>query len=157
MNTLRRITAAGALGLLAATLLSGCHGSSEAAGDDAAPVTLAKVEGADLYTVTLTANAVDRLGITTGTVAAPAAGLHSPGTRPVTATVPYAAVVYDSDGSTWTYTETGQDSFVRRAIDVEAIVGSTAYLTSAPPVGTPVVVVGAPELLGAEYEIAGEE
>jgi len=71
--------------------------------------------------------------------------------------VPYAAVVYDSDGSTWAYIEAAPRTYVRRAIVVDSIVGGTAYLRSGPPVGTPVVVVGAPELLGAEYQIAGEE
>ena len=49
------------------------------------------------------------------------------------------------------------DTYVRKAITVDSIVGDTAYLTKGPPAGTQVVVVGAPELLGAEYEIAGEE
>ncbi len=154
-TTRRRTAAAWALGLLATALLSGCTGSSEASGDDHPTVTLQKVDGTDRYQVTLAAEAVTRLGIRTDAVRAVPAG--TPVAPGVTTTVPYAAVVYDADGSTWAYTLAGTGSYVRAAIGVDSIAGGTAYLTTGPPAGTAVVVVGAPELLGAEYQIAGEE
>jgi len=144
------------LALLAATVLSGCRASNEATGDDESPVTLEAVTGTDRYQVTLTQEAVDRIGLRTDTVHTVAAGAAGNGAD-VTASVPYAAVVYDSDGSTWAYTVVKSDTYVRTAIAIAAIEGDTAYLTSGPTSGTPVVVVGAPELLGAEYQIAGEE
>jgi hypothetical protein len=144
------------LAVLAVCTLSGCRAGVEAAGDDASPVTLEAVTGTDRYQVTLTQEAIDRIGIRTATVGAVAAG-SAGATKGVLARVPYAAVVYDSDGSTWAYTVVGTDSYVRTALGITAIEGDTAYLTAGPPVGTPVVVVGAPELLGAEYQIAGEE
>jgi hypothetical protein len=160
MRTGRSITKAGALltvlAVLAATLLTGCRGSDEAAGDDQSPVTLKAVTGTDRYQVTLSPEAVDRIGIKTDTVhavTAKAAGVP----KGVNASVPYAAVVYGADGSTWAYTVVETDSYVRSALKIASIAGDTAYLTSGPAKGTAVVVVGAPELLGAEYEIAGEE
>jgi hypothetical protein len=65
--------------------------------------------------------------------------------------------VYDSDGSTWTYATAAPRTYLREPIVVERIDGDAAILTRGPAVGTAVVVVGAPELLGAEYQISGEE
>ena len=42
-------------------------------------------------------------------------------------------------------------------IEISSITGKTVQLKSGPPVGTQVVVVGAPELVGAEAGISGEE
>ena len=71
--------------------------------------------------------------------------------------IPYSAVVYDTDGSTWTYVNTTGRTFVRDRITVAAIEGHSALLSAGPAVGARVVTVGAPELLGAEYDISGEE
>jgi hypothetical protein len=43
--------------------------------------------------------------------------------------------------------------FVRHAIDVLRIDGERAILSSGPPVGTPVVIVGSQELYGTEYAV----
>ena len=75
----------------------------------------------------------------------------------VTTTIPYAAVVYDSEGASWTYTRAGEHTYVRAEVTVDRIQDDLALLTAGPEVGTAVVVVGAPELLGAEMQIAGEE
>ena len=69
---------------------------------------------------------------------------------------PYAAVLYDPSGETWVYTSPGRLAFVRAPIRIDRIVGDRAFLSSGPPAGTDVVTVGAPELLGVEYEV-GEE
>jgi len=42
-------------------------------------------------------------------------------------------------------------------ITIKSISGDVATLSSGPSAGTPVVVVGAPEVLGAELEIDGEQ
>ncbi len=151
----RRVTTACAFAVMAASLLSGCTQGSEASGDDSSSVSLERVSGTDRYQVTLSDQAADRLGIETDTVRSVPAGTH--GVAGVRSTVPYAAIVYDNDGSTWAYAVARTGTFVRRAVTVESIVGTTAFLTEGPPTGTAVVVVGAPELLGAEYQIAGEE
>jgi hypothetical protein len=64
--------------------------------------------------------------------------------------VPYGAVYYDAKGATWAYVNTGPLTFERRPIGVERVVGDLAVLSDGPSVGTPVVVVGAPLLYGAE-------
>jgi hypothetical protein len=71
--------------------------------------------------------------------------------------VPYSAVVYDTDGSTWTYVNTAARTYVRQPITIVAIRDDIAQLSAGPPVGAPVVTVGAAELLGTEYNISGEE
>jgi hypothetical protein len=150
-----RAGAAVVLAALAAATLTACRSSSDVAGDDGPAVTLTKIRGTERFEVALAGNAVTRLGIATKPVAAAPHTAARPG---VTTTVPYAAVVYDFDGSTWTYTALADGrTFVPTAIDVQSVERDTAYLVSGPKVGTQVVVVGAPELLGAEYQIAGEE
>jgi len=71
--------------------------------------------------------------------------------------IPYSAVVYDHDGSTWTYVNTAARTYERKPITVAGIDGDIAQLSAGPPAGTEVVTVGAAELLGTEYNISGEE
>jgi outer membrane murein-binding lipoprotein Lpp len=146
MFTSKRI----AIGAAAAVtlILAGCTGTD--ARVEQPQSTVKPIAGSPVQQVQLTEQAMRRLGITTGLVQAAA--------RPGQArtTIPYSAVVYDADGSTWTYVNTAERTFVRRSITVRVIDGSTAILTSGPAVGTAVVTVGAPELLGAEYDISGE-
>lgn len=150
------------LGLAAAVVLAlaGCGSATGAAGP--APATLKPVAGSRVQQVQLSAAAVHRLGIQTQPVR-PAGGA-SPGHAGVRAArasagavIPYSAVVYDTDGSTWTYVNTSGRTFVRDRITVAAIEGRSAMLSTGPAVGARVVTVGAPELLGAEYDISGEE
>jgi outer membrane murein-binding lipoprotein Lpp len=140
-----------AIGAAAAVtlILAGCTGTD--ARVEQPQSTVKPIAGSPVQQVQLTEQAMRRLGITTGlvqTAARPGQGART--------TIPYSAVVYDADGSTWTYVTTAERTFVRRSITVRVIDGSTAILTSGPAVGTAVVTVGAPELLGAEYDISGE-
>ena len=64
--------------------------------------------------------------------------------------VPYGAVYYDAKGAPWVYVNTAPLTFERRRIGVERIEGDVAVLSEGPPVGTPVVTVGAALLYGAE-------
>ena len=116
------------------------------------PAQVVPVAGSSVPRLVLTPSAVQRLGIQTRPVAAaapPAAG--------ATEVIPYAAVVYDTDGSSWTYVQTAADTYVRQRITVTVIRGDVALLSAGPPVGAPVVTVGSAELLGTEYNISGEE
>ncbi len=76
--------------------------------------------------------------------------LQQSGSEETHKVVPYGAVYYDAKGATWVYVKTEPLVFERQRIDVERIVGDLAILTDGPSVGTPVVVVGAPLLYGAE-------
>ena len=64
--------------------------------------------------------------------------------------VPYSAVYYDGGGAAWVYVNTQPLTYERQRIGVERIEGNLAVLSKGPPVGTPVVTVGAPMLHGAE-------
>jgi hypothetical protein len=144
-----------AVGVAAAaiTVLAGCGGGSSPA--DPAPAALKPVPGSVVKQVNLTQQAMHRLGIATRQVQA--AAVAQSGQRRMHKVIPYSAVVYDTDGSTWTFVNTETRTFVRQPITVDAIDGTTAVLDRGPAVGAAVVTVGAPELLGAEYEISGEE
>src|SRR4029079_603822 len=141
--------------IAASCLLAGCSSSGEAPSDDS-PVTLKAVEGTDLVQVQLTELSEKRLGVATEPVRA-VTSAPAGATAAVTTTIPYAAVVYDSAGATWTYTKSAPHTFGRSEITLDRIQDDLALLTGGPEVGTAVVVVGAPELLGAEMQIAGEE
>lgn len=126
--------------LLLTLVLSACGGTAE---EDAAesPAAVEQIKGTELNRVTLTAEAAKRLDVQT--VAA-----RSDGKRTV---IPYAAVLYDPDGRTWTYTSPEQLVFVRKDINVDRIDGDSAILNAGPSPGTAVVTVGADELWGVEY------
>lgn len=64
--------------------------------------------------------------------------------------IPYAAVIYDLNGNTWTYTNPQPLTFVREPITVDYIEGELAVLSAGPPIGTTVVTVGVAELYGTE-------
>jgi hypothetical protein len=140
-----------AAGLLAsacaAVTLAGCGSTAPAA--PAPPATVSPIAGSHVQRLQLTGHAIARLGIITQPVRQGGAGARE--------VIPYSAVVYDTDGSTWTYVNTAPRTYVRAPITVAAIAGNLALLSAGPPVGAAVVTVGAAELLGTEYNISGEE
>ena len=140
---------------VAAVILTGCGSAAPA---EVPPATVTQIAGSQVARLQLTGQAIHRLGITTQPVReAPAAkgkALAKTGARKV---IPYSAVVYDTDGSTWTYVNTAARTYVRQPITIAEIHGSIAVLSAGPPVGSAVVTVGSAELLGTEYEISGEE
>jgi len=140
-------------GLLAgaALVLSACGTATTA---DAPPAAIIPVAGSQIPRLQLTSAAVQRLGIATQPVSAAPSAVTGTGAREV---IPYPAVVYDTDGSTWTYVNTAPRTYVRAPITVVAIDDNMARLSAGPPVGAAVVTVGAAELLGTEYGISGEE
>lgn len=64
--------------------------------------------------------------------------------------IPYAAVMYDSQGDTWAYASPEPLVFLREPITIDTIAGDDVILKDGPPAGTAVVTVGAAELYGAE-------
>jgi len=108
------------------------------------------LEGAEPSRVTLTEDAVRRLDIQTDAIR----DEEVAGSRHTV--IPYAAILYDTQGDTWTYTNPQPFTYVRHAIVVDQIVGEMGVLTEGPPPGTPVVIVGAAELYGAEIEFEEE-
>jgi hypothetical protein len=139
----------------AVVALTGC-GSTTAA--ETPPATVTQIAGSQVPRLQLTERAIQRLGIATRPVAeAPAAAGTATGGTGELKIIPYPAVVYDTDGSTWVYVNTAARTYRRQPITVAAIQGDVAVLASGPPVGAAVVTVGAAELLGTEYNISGEE
>jgi hypothetical protein len=130
-------------GALVGTSEAGAAGPTEAAAALSAgrPARLEAIDGSNIKKITLTPKAAQRLDIQTGQVRQDASG------RKV---VPYAAVVYDKDGSTWVYTNPQPLTYVRHAIVVELISGDDAVLKEGPEVGMQVATTGAPQLYGAE-------
>jgi len=147
------MTTAKSAGLLAVCLLSvtglGACAKSAAAPESDPPAVVETVAGSDVKTVQLTDDAAQAAGISTAPVTKAAA--------PGQLTMPYSAVIYYLDGTTWTYQVESKNKFRRVPIRVQAISGQVATLTAGPPVGAQVVTVGAPEVLGAELEISGEQ
>jgi hypothetical protein len=117
-------------------------GKEEAAASE--PAQVKPIKGTDLSEVRLTADAARRLGIRTAPVA---------GRKGVGRVIPYGAVLYDAGGRTFTYTSPDPLVFVRRPIRVRYIRHGRAAISRGPPAGTEVVIVGAQELFGTEYEV----
>jgi hypothetical protein len=139
-----------------AVITVGASGCSEAgASNEENPETAVTVESAgedQPARLTVSERGEERLGIRTEPVK-PLTGQPNGATEMIS----YSAVVYDEDGKSWAYSAPSPRTYVRVPIDISSITGKTVQLKSGPPVGTQVVVVGAPELVGAEAGISGEE
>jgi multidrug efflux pump subunit AcrA (membrane-fusion protein) len=68
--------------------------------------------------------------------------------------IPYAAVIYDPKGNTFTYTSPEPLTYVRQEIEIDHIDGDRVVISDGPPAGTEVVTVGAAEVYGTEFEVA---
>jgi hypothetical protein len=138
-----------------ALITLGASGCSEAgASNESNAETAVTVESAgedEPARLTVSERGQERLGLRTEPVRAVSG---QPG---VTEAVSYAAVVYDADGKSWAYSSPSPRTYIRVPLEINSITGKTVLLKSGPPVGTQVVVVGAPELVGAEAGISGEE
>ena len=137
--------------IVAVLSLAACGGEDEAAAGGEEPAVVEPVEGSDdLFRVTLTAEAAERLDVQTVAVRAVGDGARK---RTV---IPYSAVLYEPDGETWAYTSPESLTVVRAPIVVETIEGDRAVLSQGPPLGTKVVTVGVAELFGAENGIGAD-
>ena len=85
--------------------------------DSSSPATIEQIPGTELNGVILTADAAETIGIET----APVRDTQVSGT-PRTV-IPYAAVLYDTQGATWTYTNPRPLTFVRHSIEIDYIAG----------------------------------
>lgn len=104
------------------------------------PSTLEDIEGSDLKRVILTEKAAKRIGVET----VPVSGLA----------IPYSAVIYDTEGNTWVYTNPEPLTFVRSLIIVDRIEGDQAFLSQELETDAPIVTVGVIEIYGAETGVS---
>lgn len=137
--------------LLACVPLTGCKPTPEAAADEEAPpAKVEHLEGDEPTRVTLTEEAAKRIDIATANVESMA--MH--GTQRLV--LPYAAILYDTNGDAWVYTNPEPLVFVRHRIVVDYIDDELAVLSDGPTPKTAVVTMGATELYGAELEFEEE-
>jgi predicted small secreted protein len=143
-----RTSVTAAMFLVGGSALAGCQTVAGAGTDPAdAPAVVRSADDGGPPRLTLIEEAVARLGIET----APVDGQG--GSR----TIPYAAVVYDAEGGTWTFVQEEPGTYRRAPITISAVDGDRAVLGDGPEPGTEVVTVGAAELVGVEAGISGGE
>lgn len=128
-------------------LLAACKPNTTAANNEAGePAILENVASPGLHRVILTKEAAQRIDLQTAQVEV------LPVNNVAQLTVPYSAVIYDPRGGAWVYKNIAPLTYIRVAITINAIQGNNVIFSNGPPVGTPVVTVGATELYGAEYQ-----
>jgi hypothetical protein len=124
-------------------VLTGCNQASTSAPKEEAIHIEEQASG--LKQLTLSERAAERLGVEVAEVAGSGSSL----------TVPYAAVIYDAQGKTWSYVNMAPLVYLREEIVVDRIDGDTAILSKGPAAGTSVVTTGSAELYGAETGVGG--
>jgi hypothetical protein len=122
---------------------SGCSKSSTFDNEGARNTTASVKSVHGVEQVTLTPEGVRRLGVRTGAIGT--AGGHK--------VIPYAAVLYAADGSTFTFVSPKPRIYHEAPIVVDRIDGNRAILRRGPAAGTPVVTVGSAELIGTEHGV----
>src|SRR5262245_6798260 len=142
---------------LAALALMIANGTSWSAEDEEADesVTVSDTPGKDVKTLTFTEDAMERVGIETGTVKGVALahnvveGQHK--------AVPLSADTYDADGNTWVYKNPAPDTFVREPVTVEFMDEENMYISQGPQVGDSIATTGVQEMIGAEFGVGEGE
>ena len=137
--------------IIACLLVSACGRTPEVATTEENPnIKVEQLDGQDPTREIVTEDAAKRLDIQTMTV-------HDAQVNGAQRTViPYAAIIYDTEGATWVYLNTEPLTFVRHPVTVDDIKGDQAFLSDALPSGSAVVTVGVAELYGAESEFEEE-
>jgi hypothetical protein len=144
----RRLGAAGGLALLTAVVaaaVAGCDSSTSAAAQP--PTARMELTGHPaVQSVVLTPLGASRVGVRTS-----AAGIALVGTQGAFTVVPYSALLYEPDGATAVYVNTGPLVYTRYYVSVVSINGNQVYLKiGSLPAAATVVTVGAEELLGVQ-------
>jgi hypothetical protein len=145
--------------LMAVAPLTGCQQAAKTE-KPAPPATVEAIEGSKLKKITITEQAIARLDLQLGEVREEKGPRHE---KPQLA-VPYAALVYDPDGTEWVYTSPEPRVFVRQKVKVDYVAGDVdltfesynrakdmvAYLKEGPAAGTKVVKVATLQVYGEE-------
>ena len=104
------------------------------------------IKGTDVALVKFSALGAKKVGLQTALV-------RRDGEQKV---IPYAALLYDSEGKAFVYTSPKPLTFVRKDINVERMDGDRVVLAEGPPAGTRVVTTGNDEVYGTEVGVEGE-
>jgi hypothetical protein len=107
------------------------------------PTAVSAVKGTEVKQVTFTAEAVRRADVHTDVV-------RRLGQRTF---IPYAALIYDEAGATWTFVTAKPRVYLRTPVHVHRISGDRVILAAGPPAGTKVVTIGAAEIYSAEFGV----
>lgn len=107
------------------------------------PTSVRPVKGSEIQLVTFTAEAARRADVHLARVST-TGGHH---------VIPYAALIYNDEGHTFTYVSPKPLQYLRTPIDVARISADRVLLRRGPPVGTRVVTVGAAEVYSAEFGV----
>ncbi|MBV9311921.1 MAG: hypothetical protein JOZ73_13910 [Solirubrobacterales bacterium] len=130
--------------LLVGSLAAGCGGSTSA------PVTpsshVQRVPGSASGNIVLSAQGAQRIGIQTASARGGGGAVA----------IPFSAIVYDSSGKTYAFTNPAPLTYSEVPVDVSRIDGNTAYLNSGPRAGARVVTVGAEELYGVQTGVLAQ-
>jgi hypothetical protein len=134
--------------ILVGLLFSACA-SGEAAPKPAGErdARVERIAETDTNRVVLNEEAAERIGVKTDVVT----DMNVSGVS--RKAIPYAAVLYASDGSTFAYANPEPLVFVRVPLAVDHVDADRAVLADGPSPGTAVVTVGAVELLGTEFNV----
>jgi hypothetical protein len=142
-----RAVCAGLVLVAAGVSLSACGQTSTGGYEPAEPVSKVEpIKGTEAGLVKLSALGAKKSGLKTAVI-------RKDGGQKV---MPYAALLYDSEGKPFAYTSPEPLSFVRKEVEVERMDGDRVVLAQGPPAGTRVVTTGADEVYGAEFEVEEE-
>lgn len=150
----RRDLIVGALLLAAALALTGC--GRQAAEEPPEPASVTPIKGTTYNTLKLADVAYKNLGIQTEAVRTESIAASAGAKAPRRLVIPISALIFDSTGSPYAYTNPAPKTYVRAPLVIDSYRGSDVILRSGPRAGTQVVTVGDPELLGIEYGVGGE-
>ena len=127
-------------------VVSGCN--REQVAEKYHPAKTEETDQKGILKITLEPRAAERIGLETAPLAE--ASVTVKGQTTTRKVMPYGALMYDTKGETWTFTNPEPLVFIRHKVAVESIDGDRVILTEGPPAGTAVVTVGAAELMGVE-------
>lgn len=69
------------------------------------------------------------------------------------AVVPFSAIVFDTLGGAWVYSEKAEHAYERQRVDISRIEDHFALLAKGPATSTRIVHIGASELFGVEFGV----
>lgn len=136
------LTVIAAIAVVSAVGLGACS-ATDAAAPVEEPVTVEEIAGTEISRLTLSGSAADRLDIQTAKVEPAGSGM----------VVSSAAVIIDPQGLYWVYTNPEPLVYVREELRPVREAGGEAFFAVGPAAGATVVIVGVPELYGAEFGI----